>query len=62
VRIDGRQGFCAPAIFTADVVKEFHARCDGFRQANGGAEIPPCMRHRVRDGENPFGTGAKEGM
>ena len=60
VRIDGSQGFYAPAIFSSDVVKEFHARCDGFRQANGGVEIPPCMGYRIRADENPFGTGAKE--
>lgn len=62
VRIDGHQGFRAPAIFTTDVVKEFHARCDGFRPANGGTEIPPCMGYGLRADENPFGSGATEGL
>jgi hypothetical protein len=60
VRIDGHQGFYAPAIFTSHVVDEFHNRCDGFRQFNGGVEIPPCMGNRIVADENPFGTGAKE--
>ena len=58
--VDGRKGFLAPAIFTPDVVKQFHDQCDGFQQHNGGTPIPPCMGYRVSAEENPFGTGAKE--
>jgi hypothetical protein len=58
--IDGRKGFLAPAIFTPEVVKEFHKQCGGFQDSNDGTPIPPCMGYRIGADENPFGTGAKD--
>lgn len=58
--VDGKQGFLAPAIFTSDVVKAFHAQCDAFQWANDGQAIPACMGFRLGADENPFGDGAKE--
>jgi hypothetical protein len=58
--IDGRKGFFAPAIFTPDIDKSFHAQCRGFRQSNGDMAIPPCMGYRIGAEENPFGSGAKD--
>jgi hypothetical protein len=57
---DGKKGFLAPAIFTPDIADEFHDRCRGFREHNGGSPIPPCLGHHLRAEENPFGTGARE--
>jgi hypothetical protein len=58
--IDGKKGFLAPAIFTAEIVKAFHTRCDGFKWVNDGKPIPPCMGYRIGADENPFGTGVKD--
>lgn len=57
--IDGRKDFLAPAIFTAEVVRRFHAKWGGFGRDNE-TSIPPCMGYGISAEENPFGTGAKE--
>ena len=57
--MDGRKGFLAPAIFTAEVVKQFHAKWGEFGR-DDGAPMPPCMGYRISAEENPFGTGAQE--
>lgn len=59
VSIDGKQGFLAPAIFTSDVVRQFHAKWAGFGR-DGETPMPPCMGYRIGADENPFGTGARE--
>jgi len=56
----GRSGFMAPAIFTPDLVKQFHAKWDSFRRLDDGKPMPPCMGYRIGAEENPFGTGAKD--
>ena len=58
--IDGKKGFVAPAIFTPEIVKAFHEKCNGFQEHNGGTAIPPCMGYRIGAEENPFGSGAKD--
>lgn len=58
--IDGRKGFFAPAIFTPELAKAFHEKCNGFRWSNGGKAIPPCMGYHIGAEENPFGSGAKD--
>jgi hypothetical protein len=58
--VDGRKDFLAPAIFATKIVREFHDKCDGFRERNSGTPIPPCMGHRIGAKENPFGSGAKD--
>jgi hypothetical protein len=58
--IDGKKGFFAPAIFTPEIAKAFHEKCNGFRWSNDDTEIPPCMGYRIGAEENPFGTGVKE--
>jgi hypothetical protein len=58
--IDGRKGFFAPAIFTPELAKAFHQKCNGFRWSNDGKAILPCMGYRIGAEENPFGSGAKD--
>jgi hypothetical protein len=58
--VDGKSGFLAPAIFTTEVVKQFHDQCNGFKEGNDGNKLPPCMGWQLSAEENPFGTGAKE--
>jgi hypothetical protein len=58
--INGKKGFLAPAIFTPEIVKAFHEKCNGFKGSSGGTAIPPCMGWQLGADENPFGSGAKE--
>ena len=57
--VDGKKGFLAPAIFSPDVVRQFHAKWGGFGR-DGETPMPPCMGYRLGAEENPFGTGAAE--
>jgi hypothetical protein len=57
--VDGKQGFLAPAIFSPEVVRQFHAKWAGFGRC-GGTPMPACMGYRIGAEENPFGTGAEE--
>ena len=59
--VDGRGNFLAPSIFSPEVVGQFHAKWDGFGR-DGDTPMPPCMGYRIGAEENPFGTGAKEGL
>ena len=52
-------GFLAPAIFSPELVRQFHAKWGGFGRDNG-APMPPCMGYRVSPDENPFGTGKRD--
>ncbi|HEV3345423.1 MAG TPA: hypothetical protein VG125_33905, partial [Pirellulales bacterium] len=56
MRIDGRQEFLAPAVFTSEVVRQFHARWGSFG-LDGDTRMPPCIGYRLDARENPFGTG-----
>jgi len=58
--IDRKKGFLAPAIFTPEIVKAFHEKCNSFKESNAGTAMPPCMGYRIGAEENPFGTWAKE--
>lgn len=57
--VDGKRSFLAPAVFSPDVVKQFHTKWGGFG-GDGEMTMPACMGYRVGAEENPFGTGAKE--
>jgi hypothetical protein len=57
---EGRRDFLAPAIFTPEIANDFHDRCRGFREHNGGSSLPPCLGYRLKAQENPFGTGPKD--
>ncbi len=59
ITMDGRTAFLAPAIFSPEVVRQFHAKWAGFGR-DGGTEMPPCMGYRISAEENPFESGAKE--
>jgi hypothetical protein len=56
LRIDGRQDFLAPAIFTTDVVRQFHAKWGNFGR-DGDTRIMPCIGYQLDARENPFATG-----
>jgi len=56
MRTDGRD-FMAPAVFTPDIVRRFHAKWDRRRGSDAGVPMPPCMGYRLGARENPFGTG-----
>ena len=56
MRIDGRQEFFAPAVFTSEVARRFHATWGGFA-LDGDTRMPPCFGYRLDAKENPFGTG-----
>jgi hypothetical protein len=58
--VDGKKGFLAPSIFTAQVVQKFHDQCHSFREHNDGTPMPPCMGYCLKAEENPFGTGPVE--
>lgn len=51
--LDGRNGFLAPEIFRADLVRQFHSKWGGFGR-DGGTLMPPCMGYRLNSAENPF--------
>jgi len=51
--------FMAPAIFSDDVVKGFHARWNGFGR-DGATEMAACTGYLLEADENPFGTGAAD--
>jgi hypothetical protein len=55
LRVDGRQDFLAPAIFTTDVARLFHAKWSDFGP-DGDTRMPPCIGYRLDARENPFGT------
>jgi hypothetical protein len=57
--VDGKKNFLAPAIFTPEVVRQFHAKWSGFGR-DGETPMPPCTGYRISAEENPFGTWAKE--
>jgi hypothetical protein len=57
--MDGKHGFLAPAVFTPEVVRRFHAKWSGFGR-DDGQPMPPCMGYRLGAEENPFGTGVRE--
>ena len=57
--VEGRNGFFVPAIFSPEVVQQFHAKWDGFGK-DDDTPIPPCIGYRIGAEENPFGTGAEE--
>lgn len=57
--VDGKRNFLAPALFTSEVVRQFHAKWGGFGR-DGDTPIPPCLGYLISAEENPFGTGAKE--
>ena len=59
LRMEGKNGFFAPAIFSPDVVRQFHSKWDGFGR-DDGTPMPPCMGYRISADENPFGSGEKE--
>jgi hypothetical protein len=56
---EGKNGFLAPAIFTPEVVRQFHTKWDGFGR-DGDTPMPPCMGYRIFAEENSFDMGAKE--
>jgi hypothetical protein len=58
--VDGKQGFLAPAIFTPEIVAQFHERCGGFKEYSRGVALPPCMGYRIGAAENPFQSGARD--
>jgi len=60
IMIDGKRGFFAPAIFSDEIVRQFHDRAGGFKEFNQGGPLPACMGYKIRAEENPFGSGAKE--
>ncbi len=56
--VDRKRNFLAPAIFTPEVVRQFHVKWGGFGR-DGETPMPPYMGYRISAEENPFGTGAK---
>lgn len=63
MRNDGRGGFMVPAIFTRDVVEQFHAKGGRFqRSAAPDERMPACMGYLLAAEENPFGTGAQDAL
>jgi len=53
--------FAAPAIFTRDIVQQFHDHWAGFGldgERGAGAPMAACMGWKLAAEENPFGTGA----
>jgi hypothetical protein len=59
LRVDGRNSFLAPAIFSPDVVRKFHARWARFG-LDGGDPMPPCTGYRIGADENPFESAAQD--
>ena len=53
--------FRASAMFSDEIVQEFHATWGRFG-TDGDRKIPPCMGYRLAPEENPFGTGEKESL
>jgi hypothetical protein len=63
MRNDGRGGFMAPAIFTREVVEQFHAKGGRFqRYAAPGERMPACLGYLLAAEENPFGTGVADAL
>jgi parallel beta-helix repeat protein len=52
-----QNGFMAPAIFTQEVVDQFHSKWKEWGNDNGTA-MPSCMGYMLGADENPFGSGA----
>jgi hypothetical protein len=52
-----QNGFMAPAIFTQEIVDQFHSKWNEFGKDNGIA-MPSCMGYMLGANENPFKTGA----
>lgn len=57
--VEGKGGFFAPAIFSSEVVRQFHSKWGGFGRDNG-TPISPCMGYHISREENPFETGGKD--
>jgi hypothetical protein len=63
MRLDGRSGFMAPALFDSRVTAEFHEHCRRSRRGqDGDATPPPCFGYKLTAEENPFGTGAVDAL
>jgi hypothetical protein len=60
--VDGRKDFLAPAIFTPEVVKAFHEKCQGFGQHNDGTPTPPSMGYRWGRGEPIWERGQRRAI
>jgi len=57
IQRSNQNDFMAPAIFTREVVDQFHAKWNEFGIDNGTA-MPSCMGYMLGANENPFGGGA----
>jgi len=57
IQKNNQNGFMAPAIFTQEVVDQFHSKWKDFGM-DSGTTIPSCMGYMLEANENPFGTGA----
>ena len=65
-----RKGGIVPAIFTEEIVQDFHSRwglgkgeSEQWRKnylMDGDVKIPACMGYKISAEENPFGTGPLE--
>jgi parallel beta-helix repeat protein len=57
IQLTNRDGFMAPAIFTQEVVDQFHARWKEWGK-DVDVVMPSCMGYMLGPLENPFGSGA----